>query len=94
MKKEILARTATIIPLSAPSTNIELPSWPVFFDGYKLQSSLVASRHVHDDMLAFAANNHVKPAIEKFEFSENGFAEALAKLNSGKLRYRGVLVAA
>ena len=94
MKREILARTATIIPLSAPSTNIELPASTFFFNGYKLKSSLVASRQIHDDMLAFAAHNHVKPAIEKFEFSETGFAEALTKLNSGKLRYRGVLVAA
>jgi len=54
----------------------------------------VASRQTHDDMLAFSAHHGVKPAIEKFEFSEEGFAEAVAKLNSGKLRYRGVLVAA
>jgi D-arabinose 1-dehydrogenase-like Zn-dependent alcohol dehydrogenase len=45
-------------------------------------------------MLAFAAHNHIVPTIEKFEFSEKGFAEALDKMNSGKLRYRGVLVAA
>jgi D-arabinose 1-dehydrogenase-like Zn-dependent alcohol dehydrogenase len=45
-------------------------------------------------MLAFAAHNHIKPTIEKFEFSEEGFAEALDRMNSGKLRYRGVLVAA
>ncbi|TVY82724.1 NADP-dependent alcohol dehydrogenase C [Lachnellula suecica] len=83
----------TIVPLSAPNTNIELPSWPVFFDGYKLQSSLVASRQTHDDMLVFSAHHQITPTIEKFEFSEEGFAEAVAKLKSGKLRYRGVLVA-
>lgn len=85
MEKQILARTATIIPLSAPSTNIELPSVPFFFNGYKLHSSLVASRQIHDDMLAFAAQNHVKPMIEKFELSEKGFAEALAKRILGSL---------
>jgi D-arabinose 1-dehydrogenase-like Zn-dependent alcohol dehydrogenase len=63
-------------------------------EGYNLKSSLVASRGAHDDMLAFAAHNHITPTIEKFEFSEKGFAEALAKLQSGKLRYRGVFVAA
>lgn len=92
MQKNILARTATIIPLSAPSTDISLPSTPVFFDGYKLQSSLVASRQVHDDMLAFSAHHGVRPVIEKFAFSEKGFKEALGKLKEGKLRYRGVLV--
>jgi D-arabinose 1-dehydrogenase-like Zn-dependent alcohol dehydrogenase len=65
----------------------------MFFDIYNFKSSLVASRGIHDDMLRFAAHNGVKPAIETFPFTENGFAEALEKLNSGKLRYRGVLVA-
>ena len=68
-------------------------SFPVFFDGYNLKWSLVASRSVHDDMLNFAAHHHIEPVIEKFAFTEEGFAEALEKLNSGKLRYRGVLVA-
>jgi D-arabinose 1-dehydrogenase-like Zn-dependent alcohol dehydrogenase len=43
-------------------------------------------------MLAFAARHEVKPVIEKFEFSEKGFADALEKLRSGKMRYRGVLI--
>lgn len=94
LDKKILARTATIVPLSAPAGNIELPAWPTFFEGYNLKSSLVASRGVHGDMLNFAAHHHIEPVIEKFEFTEKGFAEALEKLNSGKLRYRGVLVAA
>jgi D-arabinose 1-dehydrogenase-like Zn-dependent alcohol dehydrogenase len=62
-------------------------------DIYNFKSSLVASRGTHEDMLRFAAHNGVKPTIETFSFTEGGFAEALAKLNSGKLRYRGVLVA-
>ena len=46
------------------------------------------------DMLAFAADHHVAPTIEKFGFSEKGFGQALEKLKLGNLRYRGVLVAA
>lgn len=68
-------------------------AFPFFFDGYNLKSSLVASRGIHDEMLNFAALHQVVPVIEKFEFSEDGFAEALGKMNAGKLRYRGVLVA-
>ncbi|KAE8447020.1 hypothetical protein EG329_011154 [Mollisiaceae sp. DMI_Dod_QoI] len=93
MKKEILARLANIVVLSAPTAPIELPSWPFFFETYNLRSSLVASRGIHADMLAFAALHGIKPAIETFEFTEEGFKECLDKLNSGKLRYRGVLVA-
>ena len=68
-------------------------SLPLFFDGYNLHSSLVASRGEHEDMLAFAARHEIKPVLEKFEMSEDGIVEALAKLKSGKMRYRGVLVA-
>jgi D-arabinose 1-dehydrogenase-like Zn-dependent alcohol dehydrogenase len=45
-------------------------------------------------MLNFAAHHHIQPTIEKFVLSEEGVAEALGKLKSGKLRYRGVFVAA
>jgi D-arabinose 1-dehydrogenase-like Zn-dependent alcohol dehydrogenase len=65
----------------------------MFFDGYNVHSSLVASRARHDDMLEFAAHNHVKPAIEEFELSEKGMEEALKKLSAGHMRYRGVLAA-
>jgi D-arabinose 1-dehydrogenase-like Zn-dependent alcohol dehydrogenase len=65
----------------------------VFFEIYNFKSSLVASRGIHDDMLRFAAHNEIKPVIETFSFTEEGFAQALERLNSGKLRYRGVLVA-
>jgi D-arabinose 1-dehydrogenase-like Zn-dependent alcohol dehydrogenase len=92
MVKEILARTAIIVPLSAPATNFDLPSAAMFFNGYNLNASLVASRHVHDEMLNFAAHHKIAPTIEKFEFSEEGFAQAYAKLTSGEMRYRGVLV--
>lgn len=56
--------------------------------------SLVASRARHDDMLAFSAAHGIKPVVEKFELSESGLAEALERLKSNKMRYRGVLVAA
>ena len=68
-------------------------AFPLFFDGYNLHSSLVASRAKHDDMLNFAVHNHIKPSIEKFEMSENGMEQALKKLAAGEMRYRGVLVA-
>jgi D-arabinose 1-dehydrogenase-like Zn-dependent alcohol dehydrogenase len=65
----------------------------MFWEGYTIHYSLVASRARHDDMLAFSAAHNVKPAIETFPLSEEGLAEALGKLNANKMRYRGVLVA-
>jgi D-arabinose 1-dehydrogenase-like Zn-dependent alcohol dehydrogenase len=67
-------------------------STPFFFESYNLKSSLVASRHVHANMLDFAAAHGIKPVTETFEFSEKGLQEAVDKLNAGKIRYRGVLV--
>ena len=64
----------------------------MFFEGYNIHSSLVSSRALQDEMLTFAGKHDIKPVIETFEFSEKGFAEALEKLASGKLRYRGDLV--
>jgi D-arabinose 1-dehydrogenase-like Zn-dependent alcohol dehydrogenase len=65
----------------------------MFFAGYNIRSSLVASRAKHDEMLQFAATHGVKPWVEEFELSESGIAEVVDKLRANKIRYRGVLVA-
>jgi D-arabinose 1-dehydrogenase-like Zn-dependent alcohol dehydrogenase len=65
----------------------------MFFDGYNVRSSLVASRAKHDEMLQFAATHGVKPWVEKFDLSGGGIADVVDKLKSNKIRYRGVLVA-
>jgi D-arabinose 1-dehydrogenase-like Zn-dependent alcohol dehydrogenase len=65
----------------------------MFWDGYAVKSSLVATRKVHDDMLEFAAHHAIEPTIEIFELSEVGIDAALNKLKAGTMRYRGVLVA-
>jgi D-arabinose 1-dehydrogenase-like Zn-dependent alcohol dehydrogenase len=65
----------------------------MFFDGYNIRSSLVASRNKHDEMLQFAATHGIKPWVETFELSEEGIADAVEKMNANKLRYRAVLVA-
>ncbi|KAL7778975.1 hypothetical protein CFE70_008478 [Pyrenophora teres f. teres 0-1] len=73
------------------------PDWKnafdMFFAGYNIRSSLVASRAKHDEMLQFAATHDVKPWVESFELSESGIAEVAEKLKANKIRYRGVLVA-
>jgi len=45
-------------------------------------------------MLAFAAKHGIKPQIERFPMTHDGVTEAMQKLREGKMRYRGVLVAA
>ena len=45
-------------------------------------------------MLTFAAKHGIKPQIERFPMTQDGVTEAMQKLREGKMRYRGVLVAA
>ncbi|KAH7123625.1 chaperonin 10-like protein [Dendryphion nanum] len=91
--KNVVARAGNIVPLAAPNGDISLPAFQLFFDGYNVRSSLVASRAKHDEMLRFAAAQGVTPLIEEFELSESGITEAIGKLRGNKMRYRGVLVA-
>lgn len=88
----MLARTGTIVPLTASVGNLSLPSIKMIFEGYNVHCSLVASRKDHDDMLSFAAAQGIKPAIEEFVMDAEGWKEAFEKLTSGKVRYRAVLV--
>jgi D-arabinose 1-dehydrogenase-like Zn-dependent alcohol dehydrogenase len=92
LTKDILARTGTVVPLTASAENMDLPALAMFFGGYNIHSSLVASRKVHSDMLKFAAFHKIRPAIEEFKMNEEGWAKALKRLTSGQVRYRAVLV--
>jgi len=93
LTKEIFARTGTIVPLTAsPNQSLDLPALSMFFHGYNVHSSLVASRNSHDDMLRFAALHRIKPAVELFPLNDEGWKEAVDRLQSGKMRYRAVLV--
>lgn len=64
---------------------------PYFFNCYNLVTNLVASRSTHAEMLDFAAHHDVKPLIEEFKLDEEGVADAVGRLQSGKIRYRAVL---
>jgi D-arabinose 1-dehydrogenase-like Zn-dependent alcohol dehydrogenase len=66
---------------------------PLISKGIRVQGSLVATRTVHREMLAFAAVHGVRPVIQTFPMTEEGIKEALDKLDKGKVQYRAVLVA-
>jgi len=64
----------------------------LFWDGYHVHSSLVASKAQHDDMLEFAARHNIEPTTEVFKFEGSETIEGIfSKLDSGKVRYRAVL---
>jgi D-arabinose 1-dehydrogenase-like Zn-dependent alcohol dehydrogenase len=43
-------------------------------------------------MMTFAAKHGIRPQIEQFPMTLKGVTEAMDKLDSGKMRYRGVVV--
>ncbi|KAK7005881.1 NAD(P)-dependent alcohol dehydrogenase protein [Favolaschia claudopus] len=91
---DVLKPRGTIYPLTVDYSDFVIPMMPLVFSGFNVQGSLVASRIVMQRMLEFAAKNSVKPMIEKFPLTRDGVVEGMTKLREGKMRYRGVLVAA
>jgi D-arabinose 1-dehydrogenase-like Zn-dependent alcohol dehydrogenase len=89
----IMAPGGTIYPLTVSSDDLKIPYMPIIAGELKIQGSLVAARHVQRDMLAFAARHGIKPIIETFPMTVEGITESMKKLEEGKMRYRGVLVA-
>lgn len=89
----LMAPSGTIYPLSVSEGNMEMPYMPVLLNGLKIQGSLVAAREIHREMLEFAAYHKIRPTIQKFPMTVEGIEEAFGALDSGKMRYRGVLVA-
>ncbi|KAI1425248.1 GroES-like protein [Xylaria sp. FL1777] len=89
----IMAPGSTIYPLSMPSGNLEIPYPPILFQGIAIQGSLVASRNIHREMLAFAALHNIKPTTETFPMTEEGIQDAFEKLKRGDIHLRAVLIA-
>nr|POF01260.1 alcohol dehydrogenase [Quercus suber] len=89
----IMAPEATISPLSVDEGNFAIPYMGLLSNGLRVQGSVVAPRHVHERMLAFAALHKIEPIIQKYPLTAEGITEALEKLSKGEVRYRGVLVA-
>lgn len=82
----------SIYPLSVSQDDLKVPYMALLTSGLRVQGSVVGSKQIHKDMLAFAAAQGIKPIIETFPLNEQGIHEAFDKLENGKMRYRGVLV--
>ncbi|KAF9025796.1 GroES-like protein [Hymenopellis radicata] len=88
----LLSVNCTIIPLTiALGAKMSFPYSDLTLRGYTVVGTILAGRSMHEDMLSFAARNQVAPIIEKFPLTKGGVVEAVERLQSGKMRYRGVL---
>ncbi|KAJ7348685.1 hypothetical protein DFH08DRAFT_1080007 [Mycena albidolilacea] len=93
-KLDHLMVTTSFIPDWKPFTDLVIPMMPIVLGGINIQGSVVSSRSAQKKMLNFAARNHITPIVETFPLSKSGIEDGMARLREGKMRYRGVLVAA
>ena len=91
---DIMKPKSHIHLLTIDFSDLVVPTIPLLLRGIAIQGSVIAARSVHKRMLEFAARNHITPMIEKFPMTRSGVEEGMTRLREGKMRYRGVLVAA
>ncbi|KAK7987343.1 hypothetical protein PG989_007658 [Apiospora arundinis] len=87
----LLAPGAVIHPLAVAEGNLEIPYMPLLLSAISIQGSVVAPRHLHNQMLEFAALHGIAPVVETFPMSEEGIRTAMEKLEKGDVHFRAVL---
>lgn len=87
----IMAANSTIHPLSVSSDDLKIPYMPLIVNGIAVQGSVVAPRHIHREMLRFAAHHQIKPINMEFPMTTEGITKAMETLDNGGMRYRGIL---
>ncbi|KAG9849451.1 GroES-like protein, partial [Aureobasidium melanogenum] len=86
-----LARRAAIVLMSIQQKPLIIPYMPFILPGHRIIASTEASRQNHLAMIQFAARHKISPWIERFPMTEDGLKTAFDRLESGEMRYRGVL---
>ncbi|OJJ73295.1 hypothetical protein ASPBRDRAFT_670529 [Aspergillus brasiliensis CBS 101740] len=87
----ILARNASIIPLSVDFGDLVAPYLPTVVQGNSIVGSCISSRYPQNQMLDFAARHKISSIVEKYPMTLEGVTQAVERLQSGKMRYRGVI---
>jgi len=81
-----------IILLGLTSEPLTLPYLLIMTKEISIHGALSSKPSEFDAMLEFASEHNVRPVVEEFPMTEEGAAAAIAKLENGSIRYRGVLV--
>jgi D-arabinose 1-dehydrogenase-like Zn-dependent alcohol dehydrogenase len=81
-----------IYPLGVSGENTPVRLTGMITKGIRIQASLTASRSTINKLLDFVAQHNIVPTVETFPMTVEGAEEAIEKLKTGKMRYRGVLV--
>ncbi|KAL4400391.1 alcohol dehydrogenase [Malassezia pachydermatis] len=88
---KVLKNEGVIVPLTVSFEPMTVPYGDLLFRQLAIQTSLVANRLVHKQMLEFTARTGVKPIVEQLEMTEEGVNTAFDRLEEGDVRYRFVL---
>ncbi|QKX64540.1 uncharacterized protein TRUGW13939_11715 [Talaromyces rugulosus] len=89
---ELMSVNGAIYPLGVSGENTPVRLTGMITKGIRIQASLTASRSTINKLLDFVAQHNIVPTVETFPMTVEGAEEAIEKLKTGKMRYRGVLV--
>jgi D-arabinose 1-dehydrogenase-like Zn-dependent alcohol dehydrogenase len=88
---DLMGPQSHIILNQLTTDDMVIPYLSLILKEISIHSMLTATPEQVDTMLQFAADNGVHPITEEFPMNEDGVAQAIDKLLTGKIRYRGVL---
>jgi len=89
-----MAANSTVFPLTVDFGETPIPILQLIVQGINVQGTAGASKGQVLKMLKFVVQHNIRPTIMKFPLVKEGVEEALETLSEGRMRYRGVLVAA
>ncbi|KAH8703640.1 putative alcohol dehydrogenase [Talaromyces proteolyticus] len=81
----------SIYPLTVSSDKVPILLHDAVLKGVRVQGSLTSSRRSLRRLFEFVAERDIHPTLQKFPMSVEGIETAAKVLDSGKMRYRGVL---
>lgn len=87
-----MAVNGAIYPLGVSAEDTPIRLTGMITKGIRIQASLTASRNTITKLLEFVAQHNITPTVQTFPMTVAGAEEAIEKLKTGKMRYRGVLV--
>jgi D-arabinose 1-dehydrogenase-like Zn-dependent alcohol dehydrogenase len=88
---DLMSPHSHIICCGLTQEDLVLPYFPFMLKQISVHGCLTATPEEIDYMLEFAAEKGVRPIVEEFPMTEEGAAQAIDKLVTGKIRYRGIL---
>ncbi|RFU78324.1 hypothetical protein TARUN_3846 [Trichoderma arundinaceum] len=88
---QLMAPFGHIHPLTISEGNLAFPYMAMIGKELSIHGSCSSTPDEVKTMLQFVVKHNIKPTVERFSMTVEGITNAFERLNSGKLRYRGVL---